>query len=163
MKLSVELPDLGVTARADLYGDRAPSVCRAIFDALETPLETKTSHACFSGHQIYCFLPPFGAAPPVENSTLRSDPGDVMFWYAAENAYAWMHDEAGRMAPEGASAAVHELAFNYGVVDLSYFASEGWHGSLVGRIADGLDEFAAACAETLSNGSTRLRVSRAAS
>jgi len=156
MELAVELPDVPVQVRAMLYEQRAPSVCRSIFESLVEPLETQTSHACFCGHQIFCFPTP----PPVENITLRSSPGDLMFFYAAENAYAWMHEEGGRMAPEGPTAAVYELAFNYGAVDLSYFAAEGWQGSLVGRITAGLEAFADACAQTLEHGTTALRVSR---
>jgi hypothetical protein len=49
----------------------------------------------------------------------------------------------------------------YGEVDLRHFWEDGFHGSLVGRITDGLPQFAEACARTLSDGRTRLRLSQA--
>jgi hypothetical protein len=62
----------------------------------------------------------------------------------------------------GGSGAVHELAFIYGDVDLRHFWEEGVHGSLVGRVIVGLDEFAAGCRRTLDEGRTPIRLSRAA-
>jgi hypothetical protein len=61
----------------------------------------------------------------------------------------------------GGATAIHELAFMYGDVDLRHFWEDGVHGSLVGRISTGLDDFAAACALTLVEGRTQLRVSQA--
>ena len=130
---------------------------RAIYDALAEPLETHTSHACFDGHEVFCFLPPFPEAPPIENRTMRPLPGEVMFFHAAPNEFACMAED--RLS--GGSGAVHELAFMYGDVDLRHFWEEGVHGSLVGRLTAGLDEFAAACRRTLDEGRTPLRISRA--
>ena len=61
----------------------------------------------------------------------------------------------------GGSDSIHELAFMYGEVDLRHFWEDGFHGSLVGRITTGLPQFAEACARTLSDGRTRLRLSQA--
>ena len=61
----------------------------------------------------------------------------------------------------GGATAIHELAFMYGDVDLRHFWEDGLHGSLVGAITTGLEPFAAACCETLVDGSTRLRLSQA--
>jgi len=157
MRLRVELPEAGVTAEATLYDRAAPRVCKAIYAALSTPLETHTSHACFDGHEVFCFLPPFPEAPPIENRTMRPHPGDVMFFYAGANEFACMAED--RLS--GGSGAVHELAFMYGEVDLRHFWEEGVHGSLVGRVTVGLDAFASACRRTLDEGSTQLRISRA--
>lgn len=157
MRLRVELPEVGVTADATLYDRAAPRVCKAIYAALSTPLETHTSHACFDGHEVFCFLPPFPEPPPVENRTMRPEPGELMFFYAAPNEFASLASD--RLS--GGADAVHELAFMYGEVDLRHFWEDGFHGSLVGRITTGLPEFAAACAQTLSTGRTRLRLSQA--
>ncbi len=157
MRLRVELPAMGVEAEVVLLADAAPRVSRAIYDALAEPLETHTSHACFDGHEVFCFLPPFPEAPPIENRTMRPLPGEVMFFHAAPNEFACMAED--RLS--GGSGAVHELAFMYGDVDLRHFWEEGVHGSLVGRLTAGLDEFAAACRRTLDEGRTPLRISRA--
>jgi hypothetical protein len=156
VKLNVELPDAGVTAEATLYERAAPRVCAGIYDALSTPLETHTAHACFDGHEIFCFLPPFSCPPPIENRTMRPQPGELMFFYAPPNEFACMADD--RLT--GGSTAIHELAFMYGEVDLRHFWEDGLHGSLVGQITHGLSDFAAACSRTLIDGRTALRVSR---
>lgn len=158
MKLRVELPEKGVEAEVDLYADAAPQVCRLIWTALEQPLETMTAHACFDGQEVYCFLPPFEDVPPLENQTMRPKPGEVMFFYAGPNDYVCTRDD--RLS--GGSTSVYELAFMYGETDLRHFYEEGFRGSLVGHVTRGLGAFAAACANTLSQGRTRLRVSRAA-
>ena len=156
MRLRVELPDKGVVAEAALYAQAAPTVCRAIYAALAEPLDTHTAHACFDGHEVFCFLPPFPQPPPIENRTMRPQAGELMFFYAAPNEFACMAES--RLT--GGSAAIHELAFMYGDVDLRHFWEDGLHGSLVGRIDRGLDDFAAACASTLVDGRTRLRLSQ---
>ena len=156
MKLLVELPDHGVRATMTLYSDAAPAVTRLIYESLAQPLETHTAHACFDGHEVYCFLPPFSETPPLENRTMRPRPGEVMFFHAAPNAFAVTADD--RL--NGGSPSVFELAFMYGEVDLRHYWEDGFHGSLVGRIEDGAEAFAAACAQTLNEGRTALRISR---
>ena len=160
MEIKIELPDIGVEAIATLYTQRAPKVTAALYEALSVPLITHTRHACFSGHQVFCFLPSPPESLGVENNTLRSTPGDIMVFAAHRNEFAWMHDEH-RMINGVAGDPLWELAINYAMTDLSHWADEGWHGSLVGRVTSGLDELALACARTLIAGSTSLRVSRA--
>jgi hypothetical protein len=157
VRLEIALPEKGVTAEATLYDRAAPTVCAGIYEALATPLDTHTSHACFDGHEVFCFLPPFPSAPPIENKTMRPQPGELMFFYARPNEFACLADD--RLT--GGSTALHELAFMYGDVDLRHFWEDGLHGSLVGRITEGLQEFAAACAQTLIDGRTHLRIRRA--
>jgi hypothetical protein len=60
----------------------------------------------------------------------------------------------------GPGQPIWELAFNYGMTDLTYWGAEGWYGSLVGRVTSDLDQFASACAATLRDGSTTLIVRR---
>jgi Protein of unknown function (DUF3830) len=157
MKLLVELPERGVRATMALYSDAAPRVTRLIYESLAQPLETHTAHACFDGHEVYCFLPPFSETPPLENRTMRPRPGEVMFFHAAPNAFAATADD--RLS--GGSPSVFELAFMYGEVDLRHYWEDGFHGSLVGRIEDGVEAFASACGQTLVEGRTALRISRA--
>ena len=158
MELLIELPDAGVSATVRLLDKAAPRVTKAIYESLAEPLKTRTSHACFDGHEVYCFLPPFASRPPVENRTMRPKPGEVMFFYADQDEFAFLADD--RLT--GGSQVVHELAFMYGEVDLRHFWEEGMHGSLVGYVSEGFEPFAAACARTLSEGNTNLRVSRKA-
>lgn len=157
MRLRVELPERGVQAEAVLFADAAPTVSRLIYASLATPLETHTAHACFDGHEVYCFLPPFSETPPLENRTMRPQPGEIMFFHAAPNAFVCTADD--RLS--GGSASVFELAFMYGEVDLRHYWEEGFHGSLVGRMDQGAEQFAAACGATLAEGRTRLRISQA--
>lgn len=156
MKLLVELPEHGVRATVALYADAAPAVTRMIFEAVATPLETHTAHACFDGHEVFCFLPPFPEAPPLENRTMRPRPGEVMFFHAAPNAFAVTTDD--RLS--GGSPSVFELAFMYGEVDLRHYWEDGFHGSLVGRLEEGAEAFSRVCAQTLVEGRTPLRVSQ---
>lgn len=156
MRLRIQLPDRGVEARVTLLTDAAPGAARAIYDSLAEPLETFTSHACFDGHEVFCFLRPFPEPPPLENRTMRPKPGDVMFFYAAPNAFVSTRDT--RLS--GGVDAVYELAFMYGEVDLRHYWEEGFHGSLVGYVSEGFAAFADVCARTLDEGRTRLRLSR---
>jgi hypothetical protein len=162
VRLKVEVPEAGIEAIVSLHNQFAPTVCSAVFESIAVPLETPAIHACFGGHQVHCFLPGFSEAPPVENSTLRPVPGDVMFFYAARNAYAWMHEERPLLGPGSPGAAVCQLAFVYGTVDLQHAAVDGWYGSLVGHVTIGLEDFADVCARTLNYGSTPLRLSQVA-
>ena len=155
--LHVELVDVGVSARVELLTEVAPMVCRAIWDVLKTPLNTKTSHACFDGHEVFCFLPPIVTRPPLENQTMRPKVGEVMFFYAGANEF--VATQQARLS--GGSGIVCELAFMYGETDLRHFAEEGLRGSLVGVIDRDLQSFASACARTLETGSTALRITRA--
>jgi hypothetical protein len=154
--LRVALPEKGVQADVLMYTEAAPTVCRLIWEALPEPLQTSTAHACFDGHEVYCFLPPFPEAPPLQNQTMRPQIGEVMFFYAGPHDLACTRDD--RLS--GGTATVHELAFMYGETDIRHFVEEGFRGSLVGRIDQGLEEFAAACALTLSEGRTALTISR---
>ncbi|MGH7484524.1 MAG: DUF3830 family protein [bacterium] len=156
MRLRIELPDVGVDAGALLYGDAAPNVTRLIYRSLATPLHTHTSHACFSGHQIFCFLQPFAETPPIENRTMRPQPGEIMFFHARPNELALMQEE--RLT--GSSEGMYELAFNYSEVDLRHFTEEGLHGSLVGRVDRSVEAFAKACAATLIDGGISMRLSQ---
>lgn len=156
MRLRLELTERGVEATIGLLNSAAPRLTQMIYDSLAEPLETHTSHACFDGHEVFCFLRPFPDIPPLENRTMRPSPGDVMFFFAVENEFAFLADP--RLS-EG-SPRVHELAFVYGEVDLRHFWEEGMHGSLVGRVEEGFDAFASACGETLERGRTQLRLTR---
>jgi hypothetical protein len=160
VRLRIELPDAAVTAEAVLYAEAAPQVAEFIWGTLAKPLHTMTSHACFDGHEVYCFLdvPPDGdPAPEAQNITIRPQPGDLVYFYAPAGKFAAVGADA-RL--RGQTSDVHELAFMYDEVDLRHYWEEGWIGSVVGHIDDGLSEFAGACRATLVSGSTRLIVSR---
>lgn len=160
MRLRIELPDAAVTAEAVLYAEAAPQVAQFVWDALTKPLDTMTAHACFDGHEVYCFLdvPPHGdPVPEAQNITIRPQPGDLVYFYAPAGKFAAVGADA-RL--RGQTSDVHELAFMYDAVDLRHYWEEGWIGSVVGHIDEGLREFADACRATLVSGSTRLTVTR---
>lgn len=156
LMLLVEMPEKQVRATVRLLMGAAPDLCALIWDSLREPLETVTAHAAFDGEEIYCFLRPFGHRPSRQNETMRPRPGDVMFFFAAENEFVCTRDT--RLS--GGSSEVYELAFMYGETDLRHFYEEGFRGSLIGVLDDGLAQFAAASRDTLVNGRTSLRVSR---
>jgi hypothetical protein len=156
VKLKIELPEVGIAATAELYRDAAPDVTAAILAALTTPLESTTRHACFDGHEVYWFLPEMADDLPLQNRTMRPSPGELMYFGARPSDFAFLADD--RLTPPVGS--VHEMAFMYGEVDLRHYWEEGFHGSLFGRVTDGLDELAEACARTLAEGGTAVRVSR---
>jgi hypothetical protein len=155
MRLRLDLPDKGITAHAALYARAAPTVTRLVYEALRVPLETQTAHACFDGHEIYCFLPDFPEPPPIENRTMRPQPAEIMFFHAQPNEFVCTADD--RLS--GGNASVYEFAVMYGEVDLRHYWEEGFHGSLIGRIDEGFPQFAEACATTLNEGNTRMRIS----
>lgn len=152
----MDLPEKGVSVRAVLYAEAAPTVSRLVYESLAEPLQAQTSHACFDGEEVYCFLPSFAVKPPLENRTMRPRPGELMFFHAEPKAFACTADD--RLS--GGASAVFELAFMYGEVDLRHYWEDGFHGSLVGCIEDGLPAFAAACRATLNEGRTGIRVSQ---
>jgi len=158
MRLTIELPLLSVSAAATLYPKAAPNVVPFVWEALKDPLETQTSHACFDGHEVYCFLECEGRAPEAENMTIRPRPGDIVYFFAPAGKFAAVNADQ-RLA--GATPDVHELAFMYGEVDLRHYWEEGWVGSVIGHVDVGLNEFAAACLRTLNQGRTTIRISRA--
>ena len=158
MRLTIELPHFSVSAGATLYPRAAPNVVPFVWDALENPLETQTSHACFDGHEVYCFLECEGQAPDAENMTIRPRPGDIVYFFAPAGKFAAVNADQ-RLG--GATPDVHELAFMYDEVDLRHYWEEGWVGSVIGHVDVGLDGFAAACRRTLNEGRTTIRISRA--
>jgi hypothetical protein len=95
VRLRIELPDAAVAAEAVLYAEAAPQVAQFVWDTLTKPLDTMTSHACFDGHEVYCFLdvPPHGdPAPEAQNITIRPQPGDLVYFYAPAGKFAAVGD-----------------------------------------------------------------------
>lgn len=159
IRLSIELPQYDVRAEAQLYEAAAPHAAPFVWNALEEPLLTQTSHACFDGHEVYCFLETTATAPAPENMTIRPQVGDLVYFHAPAGKFAAVNADA-RLS--GTTPDVHELAFMYGEVDLRHYWEEGWVGSIVGHVDVGFDAFAAACGRTLDEGRTDLRIARLA-
>ena len=156
MRLQVELPEVAVTCSATLYEAAAPRVTAWLAVALATPFSARTRHACFDGHEVFCLLPGSDDLP-LENRTMRPRPGEIMFFHAAENEFAFLSDD--RLT--AGAPRVYEVAFCYGEVDLRHYWEEGMHGSLIGVVDDNLDDFAAACLQTLDTGATSIVLSLA--
>jgi len=149
--LNIDLPEKAVSARARIFADRLPEFAEWLEHSLSGGFRTRTSHACFDGHEIFCFLP--GERPiPLKNRTTLAQPGDILFFQARSDEFAFLANT--RLG--GGLALINEIAFCYGEVDLRHFCDQGMVGSLVGRIEQGLEPFALACSRTLSEGATGL-------
>ncbi|GAB3292960.1 DUF3830 family protein [Epidermidibacterium keratini] len=154
--MKVGLPDYDVQAEVELAWNAAPDVVAWVWGVIAEPVATHTSHACFDGHEVFCFLPAEGRPPAPQNQTMRPKVGDVMFFGAEPHRFAALAED--RLS--GHQAALYELAFMYDEVDLRHFWEDGIVGSVVGRVTTGFEEFAKACRATLDEGRTRIEISR---
>jgi Protein of unknown function (DUF3830) len=149
--LKIELPDKAVAAYARILVDRVPEFVEWLEHAIADGFRTRTSHACFDGHEVFCLLPGERVIP-LKNRTTHAHPGDVLFFQARSDEYAFL----AQTRLSGGSQLVNEIAFCYGDVDLRHFCDQGMIGSLIGRIEEGLEPFALACSRTLNEGATSL-------
>jgi hypothetical protein len=149
--LKIELPDKVVAARARILVDRVPEFAEWLEHTIADGFRTRTSHACFDGHEIFCLLPGEGVIS-LKNRTTHAQLGDVLFFQARSDEYAFLAQT--RLG--GGFELVNEIAFCYGDVDLRHFCDQGMIGSLVGHIEEGLGPFALACSRTLNEGATSL-------
>jgi hypothetical protein len=66
----------GVEAIADMFEDRAPKTCAAVWDAL--PISETINHANFSGEEVSC--PTFGLMWEKEHQLYDNQPGDLGYF-----------------------------------------------------------------------------------
>jgi hypothetical protein len=151
--LKIDLCEKAVVAYARILVDRVPEFAEWLERTIADGFRTRTSHACFDGHEVFCLLPG-DRVIPLKNRTTLAQPGDVLFFQARSDEYTFLAQT--RLG--GGFELVNEIAFCYGDVDLRHFCDQGMIGSLVGRIEEGLDPFAFACARTLNEGATGLRL-----
>lgn len=76
----------------DLYWDVAPETCKAIWGALENPIQWPATHAMFSGPEIMMGLPEEArnfdpTRLPPENLTVLPEVGELLWFYQPKNYF----------------------------------------------------------------------------
>jgi Protein of unknown function (DUF3830) len=145
--------DNGAAGIVHLHSDAAPQTCAAIWGALEHPRQIRAVHAMYAGPEIMLGLPPEAQnfdprAIPVENQTCFPAAGDCLWFYQAKGMMKGLADELweiGAFYAEGGRI----------------FGPLGWTPcNIFGRIVEGLDDFAAACADIRLTGAKTLELRR---
>lgn len=143
----------GATAIADLNESNAPVTSASIWGALENPVEVLAIHAAFAGPEIMTGLPESAqtfdpTAIPVENQTCFPAAGDILWYYQAPNQMKNMSED------------LWEIGVFYGDGG-RIFGPLGWTPcNIFASITEGLEEFAAACANTRIDGAEKITISR---
>jgi hypothetical protein len=140
----------GESVTAELLDDEAPSVCRAVWDAL--PLETDVTHAMYSGQEVYVLLKPLDT--PHENLTQIPLPGELLYF------------TEGPTSVLAGGKTIGEICFIYGRgVILKQQEGAPTYASLFARVPGDWKydwtEFAQACKRARREGSKKLRIERA--
>jgi hypothetical protein len=131
----------------------APQTCAAIWGALEHPRRIRAVHAMFAGPEIMLGLPPEAQnfdpfLIPVENQTCFPAAGDCLWFYQAKGMMKGLTDE------------LWEIGVFYAEGG-RIFGPLGWTPcNIFGRIVEGLDAFAAACADIRLTGAKMLELRR---
>jgi hypothetical protein len=137
-KLYLKFLESGVQGIISLYWENAPETCKAIWGALETPIQVPASHAIFSGPEIMMGLPESArtfdpTALPPENQTVYPEPGDMLWFYQPKNFFKIDPDE------------FWEIGMFYGVGGRT-FGPTGWIPcTYFARMTEGLDAIAEQC------------------
>jgi hypothetical protein len=160
-RISLEIPELGVSATVRMLTDRAPQTCQAIWEVLDEPVERRLIHTATTGPVVLFYdLPPIPNARdlPIENHTIYPRPGEILYFYQPWNGLRYLEDFDPEWLRSGQD--VHELLFAYGAANLRFPTEDGWRGSVWGRIESGLEDFANACRRMRMDGTKRIRLSR---
>ncbi|HTW25686.1 MAG TPA: DUF3830 family protein [Acetobacteraceae bacterium] len=143
--------DSGAAGTVQLHDDQAPGTCAAIWRALEQPRQIRAVHAMFAGPEIMLGLPPEAQgfdprAIPVENQTCFPSAGDCLWFYQAKGMMKGLTDE------------LWEIGLFYADGG-RIFGPLGWTPcNIFGRMVEGLDAFAAACADIRLTGAKMLEL-----
>lgn len=137
-KLYLTFKEANVKGIITLYWDVAPETCKAIWGALEKPIQVPASHAMFSGPEIMMGLPEENRnfdprAIPPENQTIIPEVGELLWFYQPKNFFKIDPDE------------FWEIGMFYGVGGRT-FGPTGWIPcTYFGRMTEGLDAVAEQC------------------
>lgn len=152
-QLYAEFVELGTKAIITLYEEHAPVTSRTIWDAFEKPLRMPAIHAMFAGPEIMMGLPEEGQtfdpnAIPQENQTCYPEAGECLWFYQGKNAMKGLSDE------------LWEFGIFYSP-GARINGPLGWTPcNLFGKITEGLEEFAEACALTRIEGIKTVEIGR---
>jgi len=152
-RLIFTFADSGAAGIVCLSSELAPRTCAAIWGALERPRQIRAVHAMFAGPEIMLGLPTEAqnfdpGAIPVENQTCFPAAGDCLWFYQAKGMMKGLADE------------LWEIGVFYAEGG-RIFGPLGWTPcNIFGRIVEGLDDFAAACADIRLTGAKMLELRR---
>lgn len=144
-QLYMEFVDSRARGVITLYDANAPITCRTLWDALATPVRMPAIHAMFAGPEIMTGLPEAAQtfdplSIPAENQTCFPEPGECLWFYQGKNVMKGLPDELWEIGVfYDAGARIH--------------GPLGWTPcNMFGKITAGLEEFAAACRTTRTEG-----------
>lgn len=152
-KLYVDFVEQNARGVISLYEDNAPVTCKTLWEALAKPIRVPTIHAMFAGPEIMIGLPPEAQtfdplSIPNENQTCFPEAGECLWFYQGKNAMKGLPDE------------LWELGIFY-APGARIHGPLGWTPcNMFGRITEGLDEFAAACGTTRTEGVKTVEIGR---
>lgn len=144
-RLHLKMPDVPVTAAAELLESAAPETCQAIWDAL--PFEGPLNHGIWSGPETYLLIDPLIRIPP-ENQTIQTQAGEIGYYTQRGGTIVDWPDD------------ISELAFFYGRGARPGMPTGPVAVNLFARVVDNLEGFAEACEAIRRSGPTTLRVER---
>lgn len=152
-KIQITFERTGERATAVLLDDLAPRTCEAMWQAIEQPLVTTGIHAGWAGRMVSVEVPEvnrvFDAASlPRENLTVLPIPGDICFGYFPPGYGFGITDAYWDMALVYGRETRFE--FSFGPVPMTVWAT----------VDEGLDELAAGCGRTRTEGLQTIRVGR---
>ncbi len=144
-QLYAKFIETGVQAIITLYDASAPVTSQTIWNALAKPVQMPAIHAMFAGPEIMMGLPQEGqtfdpAKIPAENQTCFPEAGECLWFYQGKNTMKGLPDE------------LWEIGIFY-APGARIHGPLGWVPcNMFGKITEGLDEFAKACAATRIDG-----------
>lgn len=136
-----------------LYDEGAPITCDTLWKALETPVRMPAIHAMFAGPEIMMGLPEPAQtfdplSIPAENQTCYPEAGECLWFYQGKNAMKGLPDE------------LWEIGIFY-APGARINGPLGWTPcNMFGKITQGLEAFAAACANTRVEGIKTVEIGR---
>ncbi len=152
MSLRIREPASGLDVRASLLGEKAPAIVGLIAGWLGSARTTPAVHAMWTGPEISAQiaieeLEPLtrSAVPPVQNSTIYPQPGELVFLHIRERAW------------EGNPDPIFDLGVFYGERARLFFPVGWMPGSVFARVVpEDLDKLVAACGRIRGAGRTKL-------
>ncbi|MCK4591089.1 MAG: DUF3830 family protein [Candidatus Latescibacteria bacterium] len=142
-KIRLIFPECDVAVETNLFEDKAPVSCKALWQFLEKPMET-TLHNCWPAlPELYFFIPEIEDLP-YENPVIFATPGDLLLYHY--------------IRPNG------QKVFDIGIYYTKGYSliEIGWlPGNGIGRIDENLEGLRKVIARAMLNGDQKLIVKRA--
>ena len=152
-KLYIEFTETKVRGIISLYEKNAPVTTETLWNALANPIRIQTIHAMFAGPEIMIGLPSEAQtfdprSIPNENQTCYPEAGECLWFYQGKNAMKGLPEE------------LWEIGVFY-APGARINGPLGWTPcNMFGKVTQGLDELAAACATTRTEGLKTVEIGR---